>query len=114
MEKKINRTLTVDDLAWVSAKLLSVFKGIKHSQFLTQNEKNSEIQILVSRALRFGLDELVEKFGYMIIDIPLSNNREARLIIPHDCDKRDFEIIIHRIEMLRGECIDATMQEESA
>jgi hypothetical protein len=103
MQDKLSKQITTDDFAWISAKLTNQYRAIKKSEFLTDAEKNCEIGILTQRALRFGLVELVDRFGYLLIDIPLENNRWAQLVIPKDITGADIEIIIRRLEMLQDQ-----------
>jgi hypothetical protein len=92
MRDTLSKQMTTDDSAWISAELSNHYSAIKKSEFLTDEEKNREIGILTQRAIRFGLLELVDRFGYLVIDITLERNRWAQLIIPKD---------IKQLEMLR-------------
>lgn len=101
---KITKVLNTDDLAWVSSKLINDWNSTKYIK--DEHEKNSEVSALVWRALRFGLEELVSKFGYLIMEIPLPNKRVARLIIPNDITEGDIGIILHYLEMLTNDLND--------
>lgn len=100
VKDEIIKRLTTDDLAWVSMKLNTHYAMVKKSDVLTDEEKNCEIGILMCRALRFGLVELVDRFGYMIIDIPLEGKTNAQIIIPKDYTDRDLNIIESRIGLI--------------
>lgn len=100
MRDEIIKRLTTDDLAWVSMKLNTHYAIIKKSDVLTDEEKNCEIGILMCRALRFGLVELVDRFGYMIIDIPLEGKEDAQMILPKDYTEKDLKIIESRIDLI--------------
>lgn len=99
---EINIKLNTDDLAWVSKKINSHYQRVKKSETLNKEEKQTEINILVQRALKFGLNELVDRMGFLIFDIPLSfqDNRSARLIIPKNYTSTDLKIIETHLDTL--------------
>lgn len=89
--KTIN--LTVEDYAWLSVKMNSHYTNIKKSDALTDEEKQVEIDILMQRASRFGMQDLIGRMGYLVYKIRLENDREAELILPRNADLNDLKIL---------------------
>jgi len=96
--------LTNDDLAWLSHKLNAHHAMIKKSEELTDEEKNTEIYFLVKRAMAFGLNDLISRFGYVLMKIPLTERikgqkREVTFLFPKNITENDVDIIVKQLEI---------------
>jgi hypothetical protein len=101
----LKQFLSIDDIAWLSAKIKGEYLGIKLSETLTKSEKHARIYNLVQRAQRFNFKELVSHMGYTIHEIHLPNNRKIELVYPSNLTKDErvdmYNQILRQIEVLR-------------
>ncbi|MBP9883541.1 MAG: hypothetical protein KBF32_09065 [Chitinophagales bacterium] len=103
MNDTISKNINTDDLAWVSMKINSHYAMVKKSDAFTDEERQCEVNILAMRAFRFGLLELVDRLGYLVVNIPLERGRHCVIVLPKDFTANDIDIMMRHIENLKLE-----------
>lgn len=85
----LRQHFSVDDIAWMNAKIKGEYLGIKLSKELSQKEKHARIYKLIERSSRFGFNDLITYMGYTIEEIHLTQGKKIEMLHPINLTRKE-------------------------